>query len=65
MCKDGTPAIFTHDNFHSSEADIHMCGPQVGGMERYEALCRKHFLQNKHNLMDPFLPTLSDVEREV
>lgn len=37
-CKDGTPALFTHRR-GISETQI-----QVGAEERYEPLCRKHFL---------------------
>ena len=44
-CSDGTAAIFTYDNYVINEAGIG--DPQVGGVERYDALCRKHFLEKK------------------
>lgn len=47
QCSDGTPAIFTYDNFGSSEADRAESQIHVGGGERYVALCRKHFLSRK------------------
>ena len=49
-CSDGTPALFTYDNYVLNEASVGE--PQVGGVERYEALCRKHFLDKKCGLQN-------------
>jgi thymidine kinase len=46
QCADGTPAIFTYDNQSSLESEQ----IQVGGEDRYSALCRKHYRAAKQGL---------------
>jgi len=47
QCADGTPAIFTYDNQSSLESEQ----IQVGGEDRYSALCRKHYRAAKQGLL--------------
>jgi thymidine kinase len=47
QCSDGTPALFTYDQEDQTE---HRVVTQVGGGERYSALCRKHYLAGKQGL---------------
>lgn len=42
MCANGTPALFTHRKTADTSV-VH-----VGAAEQYEALCRKHYLQEKN-----------------
>jgi thymidine kinase len=48
LCADGTPALFTYDTYVVSEASFGE--PQVGGKERYSALCRNHYLLGKRGV---------------
>ena len=47
-CSDGTPALFTYDRDDQTEARV---VTQVGGEERYSALCRKHYLNGKMGIL--------------
>ena len=49
QCADGTAAIFTYDNLSSTESGGVQI--QVGGEDRYSALCRKHYRAAKHGLL--------------
>lgn len=44
ICKDGTPAIFTHRTVSTKKTVL------VGGSESYISLCRKHYLEQNNKI---------------
>ena len=50
LCKDGTPAIFTHAYATDAIVSNAEGKPCVGADERYAPMCRKHYLKAKHSV---------------
>jgi thymidine kinase len=50
LCKDGTPAIFTHAYAADAIVSNAEGKPCVGADERYVPMCRKHYLAAKHSV---------------
>jgi len=48
LCKDGTPAIFTHAYAADAIVSNAEGKPCVGADERYAPMCRKHYTSAKH-----------------
>lgn len=49
QCRDGTPAIFTHRKEGSPGGQV-----SVGGQDKYEPMCRRHYLHAFHNSIPLF-----------